>query len=164
MIDDSVFASLSNSYQSFLLNLPLQNHWNNYNKQNESLTQLLIVSSKGMFMNNYSQSRLAIYYPVLNRRDSPLINYSIFLPPSPTLFSTPHLLILENFTSLPFYSRLPIYYFMCTVNSGSVKLRQSYKTGWCTCFFYKHDVYKHIQAQVWWFFKHMLSIMLSLAK
>ena len=31
-------------------------------------------------------------------------------------------------------------------------------------FFYKHDVYKHIQAQVWWFFKNMLSIMLSLAK
>ena len=31
-------------------------------------------------------------------------------------------------------------------------------------FFYKHDVYKHIQSQVWWFFKHMLSIMLSLAK
>ena len=31
-------------------------------------------------------------------------------------------------------------------------------------FFYKHGVYKHIQAQVWWFFKHMLSIMLSLGK
>ena len=32
-----------------------------------------------------------------------------------------------------------------------------------TCFFYKHDV-KHIQAQVWRFFTHMLSITLSLAK
>ena len=31
-------------------------------------------------------------------------------------------------------------------------------------FFYKHVVYKHIQAQVWRLFKHMLSIMLSLAK
>ena len=31
-------------------------------------------------------------------------------------------------------------------------------------FFYKHVVYTHIQAQVWWFFKHMLSIMLNLAK
>ena len=31
-------------------------------------------------------------------------------------------------------------------------------------FLYKYDVYKHIQAQVWRFFKHMLSIMLSLAK
>ena len=32
-----------------------------------------------------------------------------FLLTSPTLFSTPRLLILENFTSLPFYSRHPVY-------------------------------------------------------
>ena len=32
-----------------------------------------------------------------------------FFPPSPTLFSTPRLLILENFACIPFYSRLPIY-------------------------------------------------------
>ena len=32
-----------------------------------------------------------------------------FLTPSPTLFSTPRLLILENFDSLLFYSRLPVY-------------------------------------------------------
>ena len=31
-------------------------------------------------------------------------------------------------------------------------------------FYYKHDVYKHIQDKVWRFFNHMLSIMLSLAK
>ena len=43
---------------------------------------------------------------------------------------------------------------MCTVDSGSVKPRQSHKTIWCTCFFYKHDVYKNI-LQAWWFFKHM---------
>ena len=36
------------------------------------------------------------------------------MPPSPILFSTPCLLILENFASFPFYSRLR------TVNSGSV--------------------------------------------
>ena len=86
------------------------------------------------------------------------------MPPSPTLFSTPRLVILENFATLPFYSRLPVYWFMCIVDSGSVKPRQSHKTVWCTCFFYKHDVFKHIQAQVWWFFIHMLSIMLSLAE
>ena len=33
-----------------------------------------------------------------------------------------------------------------------------------TCFFNKHDVYRHIQAQAWLFFKHVLSIILSLAK
>ena len=33
-----------------------------------------------------------------------------------------------------------------------------------TCFFYKNDVYKYTQEQVWRFFKHVLSIMLSLAK
>ena len=32
---------------------------------------------------------------------------------------------------------------MCTVDSSSVKPRKSHKTVWCTCFFYKHDVYKH---------------------
>ena len=48
---------------------------------------------------------------------------------------------------------------MCTVDSGSVKPRQSNKTVWCTCFLYKHDVYKHIQAQVWWFFKHMYMLL-----
>ena len=46
---------------------------------------------------------------VSNRRDSPLINYSVVLPSSATLFSTPRLLILENFASLPFYSRPPVY-------------------------------------------------------
>ena len=31
-------------------------------------------------------------------------------------------------------------------------------------FFYKHGVYEHMQARFWWFFKHMLNIMLSLVK
>ena len=73
------------------------------------------------------------------------------MPPSPTLFSTPHLLVLENFASLPFYFRLPVYWFMCTVDSGSMKPRQSHKTVCCTCCFFhiaqncfliamKHDV------------------------
>ena len=66
-----------------------------------------------------------------------LLAYQLFrfLPPSPILFSTPRLLILENFTSLPFYSRLPVYQFMCTIDSGTVNPRQSHKTIWCTCFF-----------------------------
>ena len=51
-----------------------------------------------------------------------------FLSPFPTLFSNPRLLILENFVSLPFYSRLPVYQFMRTVDSGSVKPKQSHKT------------------------------------
>ena len=49
------------------------------------------------------------YSRLSNKRNSPLINYSVFLPPTPTLFSTPRLLILDNFASLPFYSRLPVY-------------------------------------------------------
>ena len=32
-----------------------------------------------------------------------------FFAPFSLLFSTPRLLILENFASLPFYSRLPVY-------------------------------------------------------
>ena len=51
------------------------------------------------------------------------------MPPSPTLFSTPRLLILENFASLP------VYWFMCTVDSNSMKPRQSRKTICCTCCF-----------------------------
>ena len=74
------------------------------------------------------------YSQVSNRQDFPLINFFHFLPPSPTLFSTPCLLILETFTSLPFYSRLQVYKFMCTVNSSSVKPRQSHKTFWYTFF------------------------------
>ena len=31
-------------------------------------------------------------------------------------------------------------------------------------FFYNRNIYKGIQAQGWWFFKHILNIMLSLAK
>ena len=53
---------------------------------------------------------------------------------------------------------------MCTVDSSSVRPRQSHKTVLSTCLFYKEGVYKHNQAQDWWFFKHMLSIMLDLAK
>ena len=40
---------------------------------------------------------------------TPRLSIIRFLPPSPTLFSTSRLLILENFASLPFYSRLPVY-------------------------------------------------------
>ena len=55
------------------------------------------------------------------------------------------------------------------LSSSSVLVRKAntkiyIKTTHPTCFFYKHVVYKHIQAQVWRLFKHMLSIMLSLAK
>ena len=57
------------------------------------------------------------------------------MPPFATLFSTPRLLILETFSILRFYSRLPVYQFMCTVDSGSVKPRERHKTVWCTCFF-----------------------------
>ena len=102
------------------------------------------------------------YSWVLNRQDFPLIDYSVFChPPQP-------------------YSALPVYWFgrilpasrsipespfisLCaqsTVVAGSL--------GEATKLFdvhvLKHDVYKHIQAQVWWFFKHMFSIMLSLTK
>ena len=90
----------------------------------------------------YKQTIFFKYYRVkhfsnriLSRWDSPLINYSVFCHP-PQLFSSPRFLILENFVSLPFYSRLPVYYLMRTVDSGSVKPRQSNKTVWCTCFFY----------------------------
>ena len=79
---------------------------------------------------------------------TPRLFIIMFFATLPTLFSTPRLLISENFPSLSFYSRLPVYWFMCTVESGSVKPRQSYKTVRCT-FFYKHGVYKHIQAEVW---------------
>ena len=51
---------------------------------------------------------------------------------------------------------------MCTVDSDSVKPRQSHKTVWCTCFSYKYDVYKHIQAQVWkWFFMSINYLFIS---
>ena len=47
------------------------------------------------------------YSRASNRRNSPLVKYSVFLPPSSTLFSTPHLLILEKFASLPFLFQTP---------------------------------------------------------
>ena len=75
------------------------------------------------------------YSHVSNIQDFPLINFFHFLSSSPTLFSTPCLLILQTFTSLPFYARLLVYKFMCTVSSSSVKPRQSHKTFWYTCFF-----------------------------
>ena len=56
MKDDSIVANLSDSYKSFLLNLPLQKLL-----EDKSLTQFLIVSVKGMFVNNDSTSMLAIY-------------------------------------------------------------------------------------------------------
>ena len=46
----------------------------------------------------------------------------------PQPYSAIRLLILENFASLPFYSRLPVYQFMCAVNSGSMMPRQRHKT------------------------------------
>ena len=67
------------------------------------------------------------YSHVSNRQDFPLINFFHFLSSSRTLFSTPCLLILQTFTSLPFYARLLVYKFMCTVSSSSVKPRQSHK-------------------------------------
>ena len=76
------------------------------------------------------------------------------MPPSPTLFSTLRLLILENFVSLPFYSRCPF------INSFAQSTAVAWSLGKVTklfdvhVFFYKHDVYKHIKAQVSWFFKH----------
>ena len=61
-----------------------------------------------------------------------------FLPPSLTLLSTPRLLILENFASLPFYP-------MCSIDSGNAKPRLFD----AHVFFNKHDFYKRVQAQVW---------------
>ena len=52
--------------------------------------------------------RLGTYSQVFNRRDSSPINYSAFCHPSQPSCN-PRLLILENFASLPFSSRLPIY-------------------------------------------------------
>ena len=40
---------------------------------------------------------------------TPRLLYISFLPPSPTLFDTSRLLILDNFASLPFYSRISVY-------------------------------------------------------
>ena len=54
MKDDWIVASLSKSYQPFLLNLLLKNLL-----ENKWLTQFLIVSSKVMLVNNHSISRPA---------------------------------------------------------------------------------------------------------
>ena len=52
--DDWIVASLSKSYQPFLLNLLLKSLL-----ENKGLTQFLIVSSKVMLVNNHSISRPA---------------------------------------------------------------------------------------------------------
>ena len=101
-------------------------------------------------------SQLILYSRVSIRRDSPLINYS--------LFSTPRFLILEILPASHFIPDTPF------INSCAQSTGVAWSLGKATKLFdvhvsfYKHDVYRNIQAQVWWFFKHMLSIMLSLAK
>ena len=66
------------------------------------------------------------------------------MPPSPNLFSTLRLLILENFESLPFYSRLPVYKFMCTVDSVAWSL------GKATTLFVVHVVSSTLHKIVFW--------------
>ena len=89
---------------------------------------------------------------------------------------TSRLLIIPFFCHPPQpYSSLPVYQFWIIpdfpfINSCAQSTSVAWSLGKATkrfdvhVLFYKHDVYKHIQAQIWWFFKHMLRIMLSLAK
>ena len=79
----------------------------------------------------YPTLTIWLYSRVSNRGDTPLINYSIFLSPSPTLFSTPRLLIHVHNRQRQ--------------REAQVKLQNCLMY----MFFNKHDVYKHIQVQVW---------------
>ena len=55
----------------------------------------------------HTDIQLCEYSRVSNGWDSPLINYSVFWQTTPTLFSTPRLLILENLSASSFIPNSP---------------------------------------------------------
>ena len=59
-----------------------------------------------------------------------------FFTTLPNLIQHSPFINFGGFCQPPFYSRLPVYQFMCTVDIGSVKHRQSHKTVCCRCCFF----------------------------
>ena len=104
-------------------------------------------------LNNQTLLHRWLYSRVSNRRDFPLINYSVFCHPPQPWSALPVYYFWRILPASPFISDSPFINSCVQSTAVAWSLGKAAKLFDAHVFFNKHDVYKHIQGQVWkWFF------------